>query len=100
MGVVGHAADPYLYCCDSYLQRLVQGVPPPLELPKSLPEGKVRVKEGLTNPTILVHKGFPGGSAVKNPPANAGDAESILEPTRPFSYDKSNSLCLYSGGNE
>ena len=46
VGVVGHAADPYLYCCDSYLQRLVQGVPPPLELPKSLPEGKVRVKEG------------------------------------------------------
>jgi len=46
VGVVGHAADPYLYHCYSYLQRLVQGVPPPPELPKSLPEGKERVKEG------------------------------------------------------
>ena len=29
-------------------------------------------------------RGFPGGSVVKNPPANAGDAGSILGPGRSF----------------
>ena len=28
------------------------------------------------------HKGFPGGSVVKNPPANAGDTGSIPDPER------------------
>ena len=26
-----------------------------------------------------IHKGFPGGSVVKNPPANAGDLGSLLQ---------------------
>ena len=31
----------------------------------------------LTTPKILKLRGFPGGSVVKNPPANAGDVGSI-----------------------
>ena len=31
----------------------------------------------VVNIYILIHKGFPGGSEVKNPPANARDAVSI-----------------------
>ena len=29
-------------------------------------------------PTVSITEGFPGGSVVKNPPANAGDLSSIL----------------------
>ena len=37
----------------------------------------------LTNsPMLLKYTGFPGGSAVKNPPANAGDPGSIPVPGR------------------
>ena len=31
----------------------------------------------IIGPTIIVNEGFPGGSMVKNLPANAGDAGSI-----------------------
>ena len=34
-------------------------------------------------PTEKQNQGFPGGSAVKNPPANAGDTGSIPSPGRP-----------------
>ena len=36
--------------------------------------------------------GFPGGSAVKNPPANAGDMRSILGPGRAPGEGNGNSL--------
>ena len=32
----------------------------------------------------IIFKGFPGGSVVKNPPANAGDMVSIPDPENPL----------------
>ena len=42
------------------------------------------------------HLGFPGGSVVKNPPANAGDMGSVPEPGRSSGKGNGNSL-QYSG---
>jgi len=36
-----------------------------------------------TNPSKNEVRGFPGGSVVKNPPANAGDTGLIPDPGRP-----------------
>ena len=46
---------------------------------ESLPFRKKDIKCFLNNIYLL---GFPGGSGVKNPPANAGDRSSILAPER------------------
>ena len=32
----------------------------------------------------MLNGGFPGGSAVKNPPANAGDTGSVHDPGRSY----------------
>ena len=33
---------------------------------------------GPVNPMLDIRKGFSGGSVVKNPPANAGDARNVV----------------------
>ena len=63
--------------------------------------------EGVPGATSRWLKGFPGGSVVKNPPANAGDTGSIPDPGRshvPWSNEaqasqlQSNEPVLYSPG--
>ena len=43
--------------------------------------------------------GFPGGSMVKNPPANAGDLGSILQSGRSPGEENSNPLQYFCLGN-
>ena len=46
----------------------------------------------IIGPTIIVNEGFPGGSMVKNLPANAGDAGSTVGQEDPLEE----SLASYS----
>ena len=50
-------------------------------------------------PMTLVFRGFPGGSVVKNGPANAGDADSIPRPRRSSREGNSNPLQYFCLGN-
>ena len=53
------------------------------------PKLHVRFKGGMT------HKGFPGGSLIKNPPVNAGDADLIPGWRRDHGQGNDNSLQYY-----
>ena len=44
-------------------------------------------------------RGFPGGSEVESPPANAGDADSILESERSPGEENGNTLQYSCPGN-
>ena len=48
----------------------------------AIPLQGIYPKEVKTSVQRFVHRDFPGGSVVKNPPANAGDTGSIPGPGR------------------
>ena len=43
---------------------------------------------------VLRVGGFPGGSVVKNPPANAGDADSTLGSEDPLEKEMATHFCI------
>ena len=48
---------------------------------------------------VVILMGFPGGSVVKRPPANAGDVGSIPGSGRPLAEENGNALQYFCLGN-